>query len=85
MIRKNKIRKIINEKFGLKPEATKDQLQKLGMTPTRFNHIIKNQGAREMDAIEIKRIADWLDVEESELWEDEISQDEMVKKHGIIS
>jgi hypothetical protein len=69
MKRKNQIRKLIASKFKLEPYPTSTLLKKFQMTLNRFNQIIYNKSAREMDAIEIKNFAKWLEVPESDLFE----------------
>lgn len=70
MKRQNRIKNIIKAKFKLKPLPTRDLLEYLDMTTYRFNQILENRNSVEMTVVESKKFADWLMVDEEELWKD---------------
>ena len=75
MKQRNKIKRIVTEKFLLEPERPTEQLLKrLGITINRFNQIINNTGSKEMDAIEIQRFAAWLQVPIEEIFDHSIAE-----------
>lgn len=61
---KTKLAQFIKRKFGFHPEPTDETLQKLQMTRSRFNILMKNtQGARSpFTAEELVRFMLWLDM-----------------------
>lgn len=66
MKQRNRVKEIIEEKFGLKPEPTQAQLLKMGMSAKRFGRIVNNSGTP-MTKMEQFYFASWLGVEQSEL------------------
>lgn len=68
----NRVKKVIERKFGLKPAITKEKLQELkrnigdDFTIHRHNQIINNKG-KEMDMSELMAYSNWLEVSIDEL------------------